>query len=412
MPKAPAPAASAGEKPARVWRNRIVGYGEEAPDQLLANPANWRIHPKSQQAALEGLLSDVGFVQNIIVNKRTGYVIDGHLRVALALRRQEATIPVTYVDLSPEEEAKVLLTIDPIGGMAGMDVEKLEELLRGVTTADPGLRALLNEMADDLGLDELTKGMERELKDMPEELPGLAALKDDAVFAGNNEWGIPDLREDMLGEIPKPLRSWGGRDVCEDDGTSWWFHNWGFSSLGCPFDRMVLGFYTDDYKFDPFFDEPAKNTTKLLNAGIKLAVAPNYSHYAVHARAVRLWAVYRSRWVARYLQEAGIKLIPDLLWTGAADRGFVCGTLPKAPPAVSVQLQTLYTEQDETIAVGNLTAAVEIVQPKTMLIYGGPRAERVMEQAALGIPYTFVLNRANVRDGGRARKKKTAPTQE
>lgn len=35
--------------PTTGWRNRIAGAGEEAPDQLLANPANWRIHPKAQQ---------------------------------------------------------------------------------------------------------------------------------------------------------------------------------------------------------------------------------------------------------------------------------------------------------------------------------------------------------------------------
>ena len=34
--------------PPSAWRNRITGSGEEAPDQLLANPANWRIHPKAQ----------------------------------------------------------------------------------------------------------------------------------------------------------------------------------------------------------------------------------------------------------------------------------------------------------------------------------------------------------------------------
>lgn len=68
-----------------AWRSRIVGTGEEAPDQLLANPRNWRIHPKAQQDALAGVLSEVGWVQNVIVNQRTGYVIDGHARVALAI---------------------------------------------------------------------------------------------------------------------------------------------------------------------------------------------------------------------------------------------------------------------------------------------------------------------------------------
>jgi hypothetical protein len=37
--------------PTPAWRNRITGTGEEAPDQLLANPTNWRIHPRGQQDA-------------------------------------------------------------------------------------------------------------------------------------------------------------------------------------------------------------------------------------------------------------------------------------------------------------------------------------------------------------------------
>ena len=70
-----------------TWRNRIVGSGEEQPDQLLANPANWRIHPKAQQQALAGSLDVVGWVAPVLVNRRTGYVVDGHARVALEVVR-------------------------------------------------------------------------------------------------------------------------------------------------------------------------------------------------------------------------------------------------------------------------------------------------------------------------------------
>ena len=98
--------------PAR-WRNLITGAGEEAPDPLLANPANWRIHPKAQQDALAGALDQVGWVQQVLVNRRSGFVVDGHARVALALTRGEATVPVLYVDLDPDEEALVLATLDP-----------------------------------------------------------------------------------------------------------------------------------------------------------------------------------------------------------------------------------------------------------------------------------------------------------
>lgn len=76
------------------WRSRIIGHGEEAPDQLLANPRNWRIHPKAQQDALTDALDQVGWVQDIIVNQRTGHVIDGHLRISLAISQQEKTVPM------------------------------------------------------------------------------------------------------------------------------------------------------------------------------------------------------------------------------------------------------------------------------------------------------------------------------
>jgi hypothetical protein len=51
--------------PTAGWRNRITGSGQEAPDQLLANPANWRIHPKAQQDALAGVLDQGGWVQQV-----------------------------------------------------------------------------------------------------------------------------------------------------------------------------------------------------------------------------------------------------------------------------------------------------------------------------------------------------------
>ena len=40
------------------WRSRIVGHADVAPDDLVANPYNWRLHGKAQQAALEGALYD------------------------------------------------------------------------------------------------------------------------------------------------------------------------------------------------------------------------------------------------------------------------------------------------------------------------------------------------------------------
>ena len=129
------------------WRNRIVGTGDEDPTQLLANPRNWRTHPKEQREALRGALSEVGWVQQVLVNKQTGHVVDGHARVEEAISRGEPTVPVLYVDLTPDEEGVVLASLDPIGAMAARDDERLTALLAELHVDDAGLQALLDDIA-------------------------------------------------------------------------------------------------------------------------------------------------------------------------------------------------------------------------------------------------------------------------
>lgn len=127
-------------------RSRIVGEGEEAPDQLLANPLNWRTHPKHQADALEGLLDEVGWVQRVIVNRRTQHIVDGHLRVQVAMRRGQPSVPVLYVDLSEHEERLVLAVLDPIGGLAGTDQDLLDQALKGIEVDNDALGALLDDL--------------------------------------------------------------------------------------------------------------------------------------------------------------------------------------------------------------------------------------------------------------------------
>lgn len=134
------------------WRNRIVGVGEEAPDQILANPFNARIHPKAQREALSDLIDEVGIVQRVIVNQRTQHLIDGHLRVELALSREEPVVYVEYVDLSLDEERKVLALFDPIGAMAVTDRAVVGELLRTVDTQSAAVQGVLDDLATKAGV--------------------------------------------------------------------------------------------------------------------------------------------------------------------------------------------------------------------------------------------------------------------
>jgi len=135
-----------------AWKNRITRSGTADPKELRKNPDNWRTHPKNQAAALEGVLNEVGWIQDVIVNERTGNMIDGHLRVELAVKHKEPTIPVKYVDLSEEEEKKAILTFDPIGAMAEADKALLDGLMKQVSSDSEAVSEMLDALAKEVGI--------------------------------------------------------------------------------------------------------------------------------------------------------------------------------------------------------------------------------------------------------------------
>lgn len=155
--------------PSTAWRNRITGSGEEAPEGLLANPANWRVHPKTQQDALAGALDQVGWVAQVLVNRRTGHLVDGHLRVELAISRAEPTVPVLYVELSEAEEQLILATLDPLTAMATAEKDALAALLAEIETDDEALAKMLAELADRNGILRALPGDPDEVPPVPDE---------------------------------------------------------------------------------------------------------------------------------------------------------------------------------------------------------------------------------------------------
>jgi len=128
--------------------SRIIEHGEAAPADLVANPHNWRVHPQAQLDALAAVLDTVGWVQDVIFNRQSGYLLDGHARVAIATQRGETSVPVVYVDLNEEEERLMLATLDPLSAMAESDRAALEDLLALVKTEDEALGAMFGALAN------------------------------------------------------------------------------------------------------------------------------------------------------------------------------------------------------------------------------------------------------------------------
>ena len=167
-----------------------MGYGEEAPTQLLAHPQNAKIHPRAQQVALGAAISELGWLAPVIINRQTQHVLDGHARIGLAISRGEKVVPVAYVDLLPEQEALALATFDPIGSLAVHDTEALDALLHDVTTGDAALQVFLTNLAKTNGLEYGGSGLPA--GDVPEpQLDRAAELQVKWQTASGQLWLIP-----------------------------------------------------------------------------------------------------------------------------------------------------------------------------------------------------------------------------
>jgi len=288
------------------WENRIVEYTEESPEQLLANPLNWRVHPKSQQVSLSGVLDDLGFIAPVIVNKSTGHMIDGHLRVSLALRNNVPRVPVIYVDLTEQEEKEALITLDPITNMAVADVKNLEELIGDMGTVNDAVRLLIGDILHESS----KKAVKQELGSNDEEEDGESPFAENPfgitaeslataeeaertyeAFESDNEWGIANL--DLKFQCTKQhalIERWGRIPR----------HN----------TRMVgmWHFYTDDYRFTGVWRDP----DVVVRTGCNAAIEPNYTTTFGTPKAMALYDIYRKRWLARYWQSKGISTVVDL----------------------------------------------------------------------------------------------------
>jgi ParB-like chromosome segregation protein Spo0J len=147
-------------------RNRVKALRMVPANDLKPNPKNWRTHPKAQQDALRGVLSEVGVADACLARELpdgTLMLIDGHLR-AETLGTGE--VPVLVLDVNEAEADKLLATLDPLAAMADSDAVRLDELLRGIDTGSDALQQLLSKTADAAGLyQELTADIDDEQDD-------------------------------------------------------------------------------------------------------------------------------------------------------------------------------------------------------------------------------------------------------
>ena len=325
----------------------------------------------------------------IVVQKSSMKILAGNHTWKAAKELGWKKIAVVFVDVDDEGAKRIVLADNRTNDLAEYDNEILAELLKDLGTgegtgySEDDMNAIFNAVAADaetvmfasheageralsqddeltsvgIGLggsvrdedDEVSFGEEeddeeQELEKQADDLAGVYTLKDEMQFPTSTFWEIPYLREDMMIEtLPEDFKTWAGSASRDDPHEGYWLYNWGIDSTSGMKDlsKIFLSFYAWDEYFEAWWDYPARHMSKVLNAKIKYAITPNFTQGGMD-RALSLYNLYRSRWIGRYLQEIGVKVMPDLEMRDEPEFiQIALKSLPKRVPWASIQIQNL-----------------------------------------------------------------------
>ncbi len=129
-------------------RDRIQELRRVRAGSLRPHPRNWRTHPPAQQAALRGILAEVGFADALLARELPDgslELIDGHLRAELT---PDALVPVLVLDVTEDEALKLLAALDPLSAAAETDAAMFKSVLADVHTESEALATLLADLAE------------------------------------------------------------------------------------------------------------------------------------------------------------------------------------------------------------------------------------------------------------------------
>lgn len=157
-------------------RDRIKELVRVRAGDLAPNPKNWRRHPAKQEAAMRGVLAELGYADALLARETAEglMLIDGHLRASLD---PEQTVPVLVLDVDEAEADYLLATLDPLAAMAERDGDMVAELLTDVRTGQDAVRDLLESVGGaqpDVGLTD---------EDAAPDVPATAASQRGEVWA-------------------------------------------------------------------------------------------------------------------------------------------------------------------------------------------------------------------------------------
>ena len=301
-----------------------------------------KLTPKDKEyQEIKRSIEEFGYVQPLIVNK-DHTIIGGHQRLTVLKDLGYSEIDVIVVDVDKTQEKALNIALNKITGR--WDSKTLSGLLKE-----------LNGNKFDLTLtgfqpNVLELGIRGDAKNTQEKLVEGILNLEKAQFSGVGKYDIPEILP--VYELPE-IKEWIGFNYVLSDPNP---------------EGKAVHFFIDDYQFERVWNNPDKYVEKLSK--YVCVASPDFSPYGDMPLCLQIYNHYRKHWVARYLQEKGVTVIPTI--RSSTDQRSLNWYLD-GEPHDSIVIYSSMWETKNVFGVSNekeWKKMIKTLNPKKVFVYG------------------------------------------
>ncbi len=173
-----------------------------------------------------------------------------------------------------------------------------------------------------------------------------ASLLERARYAG--EYDLPVLKEER--EIPRKLITFSRALREKHD-----YHQW-------------VCFYEDDFLFERIWNSPNKYLPILSRFdGI---ITPDFSVYYDMPFAMQVWNIFRARTIGSWLQQNGIKVIPNIRFGDDRSFDICCDGISRHSTIAIGSLGCIKDKEYRSVFNAGVRHVAEKLKPETIVFYG------------------------------------------
>lgn len=345
---------------------------------LTPDPENVRQHDRRNIQAIINSLRRFGQQKPIVID-RNSVVVAGNGTLQAAKELGWTTIMAVRTELEGDAAKAFAIADNRTAELADWDGPALYEAIKALKFSEPEIASVLE--FDDKELERLA-GITLSEHDTDAEEAELVGgdrsiydLKPQVLFPSSDDMGFPDLKPDMIAELPDKMGLWFAEYTLEAD-MMVANHQAGRSTKDAPHERCVLVHYVRDEKLEPIWTNIVDYTIDLVRTKWYAVGGVNLSTHDSLTTIESLWQIWRKRWMERYWQEAGIKVVPDIDFCDDRTLDYIVRGLPERPNSACIQLQTGHNKDNIQFIHRAYQTVFSRCVPKRLLIYGANKANQ------------------------------------